>query len=147
MAELAAAEEARRAAEASAKTAAPGSTALTTSAMMESTSSLRKGRWSVEISCPEDGNFRQRTITAPVSFVNDAFVVEHGERDAPLSLSLRGVQDTDGSLWLRGKGVSGLRAGARTYPAGFLTKPAGDRYEGRGRLGKRQCAAVISRAP
>jgi len=147
MAELAAAEEARRAAEASAKAAAPGSTAPTTSAMMESASSLHEGRWSVEISCPEDGSFRQRTITAPVSFVNDALVVEHGERDAPLSLSLRGVQDTDGSLWLRGKGVSGLRAGARTYPAGFFIKPAGGRYEGRGRLGKRQCAAVISRAP
>ena len=79
----------------------------------------------------------------PVFFADDALVVEHGEPDAPLSLSLRGVQDADGSLWLRGKGVSGLQAGARIYPAGFFAKPVGDRYEGRGRLGRRECAVIV----
>ncbi len=82
-----------------------------------------------------------------LSSASDALIAEHGEPGAPLSLSLRGVQDADGSLWLRGRGVSGLRAGARTYPAGFFVKPAGDRYEGRGRLGRRECTVVISRAP
>jgi hypothetical protein len=146
-AELAAAEQARRAAEANAKTATPVSTASTMTTVVASAASLREGRWSVEISCPSGANFRERTITTPVSFANDALVVEHGQRDAPLSLSLRGVQDADGSLWLRGKGVSGLRTGAQTYPAGFFVKPVADRYEGRGRLGKRQCNVIISRAP
>jgi len=146
-AELAAAEEARRAAEATAKTATPGSTAPNVAAVLASAASLREGRWVAEISCPALENFRERTITMPVFFADDALVVEHGEPDAPLSLSLRGVQDADGSLWLRGKGVSGLQAGARIYPAGFFAKPVGDRYEGRGRLGRRECAVMISRAP
>ncbi len=82
-----------------------------------------------------------------LSSATDTLIAEHGEPETPLSLSLRGVQDTDGSLWLRGKCVSGLRAGARTYPPGFFVKPAGERYEGRGRLGRRECPVVISRAP
>ena len=77
----------------------------------------------------------------------EAFVAEQGVAEAPLWLSLRGTQDLDGSLWLRGKGVTGLRAGARTYPAGFFMRPVADRYEGQGRMGKRECTAIISRAP
>ena len=82
-----------------------------------------------------------------LTLASEALVAEHGVPEAPLSLSLRGVQESDGSLWLRGKGVTGLRAGARTYPAGFFMKPVADRYEGTGRLGKRECTALISRVP
>ena len=77
----------------------------------------------------------------------ETLVAEQGVVEAPLSLSLRGTQDSDGTLWLRGQGVTGLRAGARTYPAGFFIRPVADRYEGQGRLGKRECTAIISRAP
>ncbi len=146
-AELAAAERARRAAEESARTEPSGSAAPTPTTVVSSAASLRAGRWSVEIRCPAGENFRERTITMALSSATDTLIAEHGEPETPLSLSLRGVQDTDGSLWLRGKCVSGLRAGARTYPPGFFVKPAGERYEGRGRLGRRECPVVISRAP
>lgn len=144
-AELAAAEEAHRAAEASAEAAA--SEPARAVALATASASLRDGHWSVEISCPAFQSFPERIITMKLSVAGESLVAEHGVPEAPRSLSLRGVQDSDGSLWLRGKGVSGLRAGARTYPAGFFMKPVADRYEGRGRLGKRQCTAVISRAP
>lgn len=144
-AELAAVEEARRAAEASVK---PGpSSPPTEISTMASIASLREGHWSLEISCPEFQGFPGRTITIALSVAGEALVAEHGVPEAPRSLSLHGVEDSDGSLWFRGKGVSGLRAGARTYPARFLMKPVAGRYEGRGRLGKRECTAVIARAP
>ena len=143
-AELAAAEEARHSAEASASAPAGMPANI---AMAKAPASLRDGGWSVEISCPQFGSFPPRTITMPLARDGEAFVAEKGAAEAPLSLSLRGVQDADGSLWLRGKGVSGLRAGARTYPAGFFVKPVDNRYEGQGRLGKRECTAIISRAP
>lgn len=146
-AELAAAKEARRAAEIEAKTTTPAATTPATAKVVASAATLRDGRWLVEIACPAFENFRERSITIPLLLQDDALIAQHGTPDAPLSLSLRGVQDADGSLWLRGKGVSGQRAGARPYPAGFFVQPVADRFEGRGRLGKRQCTAVISRAP
>jgi class 3 adenylate cyclase len=145
-AELAAAAEARRTAEASVKVATPPSTAAITSPLVASVASLRDGQWRAKISCPPFDSLPDRTITAVVSVSNDTVIIEQGEHDAPRSLSMRGVQDADGSLWLQGKGVTGMRAGARTYPAGFFAKPVGERYEGNGRLGKRQCALVMSRA-
>jgi len=144
-AELAAAEEARRAGEASALAAA--SKPATVVSMATSTALLRDGRWSVALYCPPFNNFPERTVTAALSMEGEAFIVQHGERDAPLSISLRGVPNADGSLWLRGNAVTGSRAGARTIPARFVVKPAGERYEGPGRLGRRECNAVISRAP
>lgn len=146
-AELAAAKEARRAAEIEAKTTTPAATTPATAKVVASAATLRDGRWLVEIACPAFENFRERSITIPLLLQDDALIAQHGTPDAPLSLSLRGVQAADGSLWLRGKGVSGQRAGARPYPAGFFVQPVADRFEGRGRLGKRQCTAVISRAP
>jgi len=145
VAELAAAEDARRTAEASAK--APVGTPAPNVAMAKAPLSLREGKWSVEISCPSFRGFPERTITMGLARDGELLVAEQGEADAPLSLSLRGTQDSDGTLWLRGQGVTGLRAGARTYPAGFFIKPVADRYEGKGRLGKRECTAIISRAP
>jgi len=144
-AELAAAEEARRAGEASALAAAPKP--ATAVSVATTTASLRDGRWSVAISCPPFKNFPERTVTAALSVEGEALIVQHGERDAPLSISLRGAPNADGSLWLRGNAVTGLRAGAKTIPARFVVKPAGERYEGPGRLGRRECNAVISRAP
>jgi class 3 adenylate cyclase len=144
-AELAAAEEARHSAEASAKAAA--SEPASQVSLAAPPASLREGRWSAAISCPAFERFPERNITVALSFAGDALSVEYGEPDAPLSLSLRGVQDADGSVWLRGKGVSGRLSGARRIPAGFFMKPVADRYEGRGRLGKRECTAVISRSP
>ncbi len=144
-AELAAAEEARRAGEASALAAAPRP--ATVVSLATATASLRDGRWSVAISCPPFKNFPERTVTAALSVEGEALIVQHGERDAPLSISLRGVPNADGSLWLRGNAVTGLRAGSRSIPARFVVKPAGERYEGAGRLGRRECTAVIARAP
>ena len=123
------------------------STAALDAPLMASVASLQEGQWRVKISCPPFDGFPDRTITEVVSISNDTVIIEQGEQDAPLSLALRGVQDADGSLWLRGKGVTGMRAGARTYPARFFAKPVGEHSEGRGRLGKRQCALVMSRAP
>jgi len=50
-------------------------------------------------------------------------------------------------LWLRGNAVTGFRAGAKTIPARFVVKPVGERYEGAGRLGRRECTAIVARAP
>jgi class 3 adenylate cyclase len=139
-AELAAAAQARAKAEESARTAAPAAPAPAPG------STLREGQWTAQISCPPHQQSPARTITAPVSVADDAITIENGKPGEPLSLTLRGVLNSDGTLLLRGSGVSGQRAGSRQYKSAFAARLVGSRYEGSGRLGPRECGLTLSRA-
>jgi class 3 adenylate cyclase len=138
-AELAAAAKIRSEAEASASPAVPPTPVST------STASLRDGRWTAEISCPPFREFPARTITAPMSVADDAIIIEEGTPGQPRSLALRGVLNSDGTLLLRGTGVTGRSGGSRQYRGALAARLVGARYEGSGRLGARECTVTIAR--
>lgn len=167
-AELAAAEEARRAAEAAAKAAAaeklpqPAETAprpappvsvaepprVAAQAPSAALSRRYQGPWTAIFSCAAFRDKDARVFRGPVSVTDDAFVVQLGERDQPGSVRLRGVPDREGKLRLLGSGVSNWpQFYGKSYPAEFAGKFEGERYEGSGKLGGRDCALTISRAP
>ncbi|HUF81494.1 MAG TPA: hypothetical protein VMN03_10190, partial [Burkholderiales bacterium] len=113
--------------------------------MVARSASLKDGRWSAQISCPPHDNFPGRNVAAPLAVQDDVYVLEHGGSNAPGSLVLRGRLNADGTLRLRGAGVTGKPGGAKPYPAGFEARPVGEGYAGKGRLGRRECTLAISR--
>lgn len=167
-AELARATEVRRVAEADAKAAAaarppeapkvvpkaappsPAAEPPRVAVPVPSTTPSRRyeGPWTATFSCAAFRDKGPRVFRGPVSVTDDAFVVQLGERDQPGSVRLRGVPDRDGKLRLLGSGVSTLpQFYGKPYPAEFDGKFEGERYEGSGKLGARDCALTISRAP
>jgi class 3 adenylate cyclase len=160
-AQLAAAAEARRKAEAAAtearrktETAAaapPAPVAAPTQAVAPAVApvtrgaSLEEGRWVAHILCPSIDNFPERNLTVPVAVENGLYLLAHGASSAPGSLTLKGRLTADGTLQFRGAGITGKLGGVKPYPARLQAKPVGDRYEGAGRLGRRECTLAITR--
>ncbi|MGQ0749971.1 MAG: adenylate/guanylate cyclase domain-containing protein [Betaproteobacteria bacterium] len=138
--ELAAAAEARRAAESAAKTAP---------AQKEVMAAPRyaPGAWSGHFSCAAFEGAPAGTLAARAYVSANAFEVQSGQPEQPGSLRLTGVPHTDGSLHLAGMGLSGhQKYRGQAYKASFEGKLSGERYEGSGRLGRRDCTLVLSRA-
>jgi len=134
--ELAAAEEARRAAAKAAAAPAPAPRAV----------NRYQGAWNAEFDCPA---FRTRPATiikVPVVVTGDAFELQHRVRDQPGSFSLRGVPESNATMRLLGNGFSGFKDSYGTpYSAAFEGRFAGERFEGNGKLGVRDCNLMMTR--
>ena len=76
----------------------------------------------------------------------EAFELQHLERDQPGSFNMRGVPDPDGRLQLLGGGFSPYKQNyGSPYTLAFDGRFSGERYEGNGRLGQRDCALMMTR--
>jgi class 3 adenylate cyclase len=136
-AELAAAEEARRAA---AKAAAAPPPAPRVAA------NRYQGAWNAEFDCPAFRTRPAANIKVPVVVTGDAFELQHRVRDQPGSFNLRGVPETNGAMRLLGGGFSGFKDTYGTpYSVAFEGRFAGERFEGSGKLGARDCNLVMTR--
>lgn len=133
-AELAAAAAARRAAE----NIAPARTVV--SAPM-----LAAGVWQAEIDCPQHRALPPRTLSMPVSPAGGEYLITEGVSGKPGHLALRGTVNADRSVTFLGTGISGRRAGSRPYEAAFTVRPVDARYEGKGKLGSRECKLALDR--
>jgi class 3 adenylate cyclase len=132
-AELAAAEEARRAA--AKAVAAPRVAAH-----------RYQGAWNAEFDCPAHRTRPAANIKVPVVVTGDAFELQHRVRDQPGSFSLRGVPEPNGTMRLLGGGFSGFKDTYGTpYSVAFEGRFAEDRFEGSGKLGVRECNLVMTR--
>ena len=85
------------------------------------------------------------SFSASASANGDAFEVGFGTAGQPGSMRINGNRQADGRLRLSGQGIaeSAPYRGASyyTYMDGRFT---GNRYEGRGRMGTRDCALDIA---
>jgi len=106
------------------------------------------GNWKGMFACDTfegDQSFAGRPVN--VSVQGDAFVLERGTREQPGWFSLRGTPDASGNLQLLGSGISGIAAyRGKPYAATVTGRLEGDRYEGRGLFGRRNCTISMARA-
>ena len=146
-AELAAAAESRRAA-AAAKVApaAPAAKAVASTAPATASAGRYRGPWMAVLDCPAFRTRPATSIKVPLVVSGEAFELQHLERDQPGSFNMRGVPDPDGRLQLLGGGFSPYKQNyGSPYTLAFDGRFSGERYEGNGRLGQRDCALMMTR--
>ena len=140
-AELAAAAEARRAAEAVAKSA----TAVKTAPAKPAPSYA--GAWTAIFNCVAFAEMPAQTFNVPATFGNGRFDAVRGKPPEAGSMQFGGAPSADGSLQLSGRGFDARKhLLGRPYDVSFSGKIAADRYEGRGKLGTRDCGLALVRA-
>jgi class 3 adenylate cyclase len=136
-AELASAEEARRAAETTAKARAAEKPAL-------AAAPAAQAKWVGIWACGAVGSSAPGTFMAPVTVAGNAFELAVGKPGEPGVLQMKGTRQPDGSLQLTGSGISPLPDfRGKTYKAAVSGRFVGDRYQGRGTLGTRDCGLTI----
>ncbi len=141
-AELASAAEARRAADAAAAKAVAAAAAKPA----PSPARPQPAQWAGTFACGSVGKAPPATFPAAVSASGAAFEVRTGKPGEPRSLQMSGVRQADGRLQLTGSGISGLQEFYnKPYAATMDGRFSGERYEGRGKLGARDCALSIAR--
>jgi class 3 adenylate cyclase len=139
-AELAAAADARRAAEAAAKSA----TAVKVAAKPAPSYA---GAWTAIFNCVPFAEMPAQTFNVSATFANGRFEALRGKPPEPGSMQFAGTPATDGSLQLSGRGFDSRKhLLGQPYNVSFSGKIAADRYEGRGKLGTRDCGLALVRA-
>ena len=139
-AELAAAAEARRTAEAAVKSA----TAMKTAAKPAPSYT---GAWTAIFNCVAFADMPVETFNIPATFAGGRFDALRGKPPEPGSMQFGGTPSADGSLQLSGRGFSSRKQSrGEPYDVSFAGRIAADRYEGRGKLGSRDCGLALVRA-
>ena len=139
-AELAAANEARRSAEAAAKSAAAVKVA-------QKAVPSYSGSWTAIFNCVPFAEMPAQTFNVPATFANGRFEALRGKPPEPGSMQFAGTPAADGSLQLSGRGFDSRKhLLGQPYDVSFSGKIAADRYEGRGKLGTRDCGLALVRA-
>ena len=149
-AELAAAADSRRAAAAAAVAAAPAAPpakAVASAAPAAASSGRYRGSWMAVFDCTAFRTLPATNIKVPLMVSGEAFELQHRERDQPGSFNMRGVPGPDGRLQLLGSGFSSFKEtyGSR-YTVAFDGGFSGERYQGNGKLGARDCGLTITRS-
>jgi len=143
-AEIAAAAEARRAAEAAAKAVPPPAPLPTLAKPAAIAPAVAMTTWSGTFACGSTGPIGPASFPASVTSVGSAFALAMGKAGQPSSLNMKGTRQPDGRLQLAGSGMSGLaHAKGQTYSASLDGKFTGERYEGRGKVGDRDCVLTL----
>jgi class 3 adenylate cyclase len=140
-AELASAAQARRAAESAARAQ---SAAVALAAPAPAAAPAATARWGGILAC---GSLRE---APPAAFevvstsVGDEFEVSRGSRDQPGSFHMTGTRRADGTMQLAGRGIAGrAEIRGKPFPVALEGRFSGSRYEGRGKLGGRDCAVLL----
>lgn len=154
-AELASAIEARRTAEAAAKARAAekpaGPAALASTPATASTSAAKPPatpaptRWAATFACGGIASTPPGAYPATVTSVGNDFQLSQGKAGQAGSLLMKGTRQADGRLQLAGTGISSLpEFRDKPYQASVDGKFASDRYQGRGKLGSRDCTLILA---
>jgi adenylate cyclase len=173
--ELAAAEEARRAAEAALKAraappkAAPPSPPRTAVAAASPAPALAPaatptrvaaatnpapaparsydGQWQAQFNCSPYAGRPAFASTVQLSVAGNEFRLDYGDAGKPGSFQVSGIPKSDGQLQLSGKGLVATSKKPQPYRATFDGRFDAGRFEGKGSLGAQPCALSMSRAP
>ena len=102
--------------------------------------------WSGTMSCVAFSGEDARTFTVSVAAAGERFEIRTGKPDEPGWLSMSGTRQADGKLQFRGTGISRVKPyTGQPFLAQVDGKLAGERYEGKGRLGNRDCTLQMAR--
>ena len=139
-AELAAAAEARRTAEAAAKSATAVKVAVKPAPSYS-------GAWTAIFNCVAFAEIPAETFSISATFTGGRFEALRGKPPEPGSIQFGGAPSADGGLQLSGRGFSSRKQSlGQPYDVSFAGRIAADRYEGRGKLGTRDCGLALVRA-
>jgi class 3 adenylate cyclase len=104
------------------------------------------GPWTASFACAAQESLAPATWAAAVEVNGQRYEVHYGKPGEVRSLRVSGQREADGRLRLAGSGVSGAKEYlGQTYQAQFDGKFAKERYQGRGKLGARDCTLTIAR--
>jgi hypothetical protein len=104
------------------------------------------GPWTGTMNCAGGVSAPPEALPVTVAVNGRAFDIRRGKPDAVPSLQMNGLREADGKMRVAGKGISGAKENlGQAYKAEFDGRFTGERYEGRGKLGSRDCALVITR--
>ena len=143
-AELASASEARKAAEASAKAAAAKAAVVPVARAAVAPPTQAPVKWAGTFACGSVGPVPPGTFQAAVTSIGDAFALAMGKAGQPGSLQMKGTRQPNGTLRLSGNGITSLaHVKGQAYSATLEGKFSDERYEGRGKLGDRDCALTL----
>ena len=132
---------------ADAELAAPAAKAVASAAPASASAARYQGSWMAVFDCPAFRTWPATNIKVPIMVSGDAFELQNRERDQPGSFNLRGVPNPDGRLQLLGGGFSPFKdTYGKPYTAAFDGRFSGERYEGNGKLGARDCGLTITRS-
>ena len=139
-AELAAAADARKTAEAAAKSATAVKTAVKPAPSYA-------GAWTAIFNCVAFAEIPAETFNIPATFAGGRFEAVRGKPPEVGSMQFGGAPSADGSLQLSGRGFSSRKQFlGQPYDVSFSGKIAAERYDGRGKLGTRDCGLTLVRA-
>jgi class 3 adenylate cyclase len=102
--------------------------------------------WSGLMACAALGSEGAREWPMAVAMNGDHVAVRGGRPGQPGWLEMAGVRKADGIMRLTGAGLSGMKEYlGHSFKADFDGKFAGERYQGKGKLGTRECTFTMAR--
>jgi len=105
------------------------------------------GPWSASIACASIASLPPAVYTLGAAATGQQFEVLGGKQGEPGFLKMNGLRNADGSMRVEGKGIAAAKEfRGQTYTVGFDGRFTGERYDGRGKLGTRDCALIITRS-
>jgi class 3 adenylate cyclase len=104
------------------------------------------GPWAGTMICAAGVSLPPAALPVAVAVTGQAFEMRRGKPDAVPFLQMNGLREANGRMRVAGKGISGAKENlGQAYKADFDGKFTGERYEGRGKIGSRDCALILTR--
>lgn len=104
------------------------------------------GPWMGTFACVSHASSPPAAFPAKVSASGQKFELRYGKAGEPGSALMSGVRQGDGRMRITGKGISGMKEfRGQPYQIDIDGRFSGERYEGRGKTGIRDCALTIAR--
>jgi len=104
------------------------------------------GPWLATFDCVAQESSPPVTFPAMVAASGQTFELRYGKAGEQGSALMSGARQADGRMRITGKGISGMKEfRGQSYQIEFDGRFSGERYEGRGRTGERDCLLTIAR--
>jgi class 3 adenylate cyclase len=137
-------EVAKRKAEADAALAAAKAAAKPAAVAVPPAPVATPAKWAATFACGVTGPVGPGWGSAKAASVGNAFHLVRGKPGEPASLQMKGTRQPDGRLVLSGEGIASLaHVKGQSFAASVDGRFVGERYEGRGKFGDRDCVIVL----
>jgi hypothetical protein len=104
------------------------------------------GPWTANVACASLSTLPPANYPLGAAASAGKFDVLGGKEGQPGSIRLSGQRQTDGSMRVAGKGIASSKEFyGQPYAVSFDGRFTGERFEGRGKFGTRDCALTIAR--
>jgi hypothetical protein len=104
------------------------------------------GPWTANLACAAEASSPPAAFPMHIAVNGRNFELTAGKPGEPHSAKMGGRREAGGRMRITGKGISGMKESyGQAYGIEFDGKFASERYQGRGKLGARDCSLTIAR--